>query len=263
MTPIPPSLATAAASPARDTPTPMPPWMMGSGAVRSPMRSACGRRSAMRGVLSLSAACRGAASAALLVRPVGRTCGGDVTPVGAPHRAAGSSREVSGRGAQRGYPPLSRRAPAPGLCAYRRVKVSIGSANGQVHLFSSEQPTPQETARRLIPRREPRLPSQDRLQVHRGHPQVRGEPRQAESGLGQKLGKVKARHAPLPRDLFRRRCATGAHGRRGHVNTNPRRCAGGDHHRPRASHIMPARSTPPSWTGPARSVPVPAGSAVP
>ena len=64
MTPIPPAAATAPASPARDTPTPMPPWMMGSGAVRSPMRSAGGRRSAMSGVLSLRRRAGGAASAA-------------------------------------------------------------------------------------------------------------------------------------------------------------------------------------------------------
>ena len=31
MVPMPPSLATAAARPARETRTPMPPWMMGSG----------------------------------------------------------------------------------------------------------------------------------------------------------------------------------------------------------------------------------------
>ena len=37
MTPIPPSLATADASPERDMPTPIPPWMMGILAVNSPI----------------------------------------------------------------------------------------------------------------------------------------------------------------------------------------------------------------------------------
>jgi len=39
ITPIPPQLATAAASPARDIPTPMPPWTMGTLAILSPMRN--------------------------------------------------------------------------------------------------------------------------------------------------------------------------------------------------------------------------------
>ena len=54
ITPIPPSLATAAAKPDRDTPTPMPPWMIGRGAVRAPMWSAGGRRSVMSHILSLT-----------------------------------------------------------------------------------------------------------------------------------------------------------------------------------------------------------------
>ena len=40
MTPMPPSLATAEARPARDMPTDMPPWMMGSGTIRSPIFNA-------------------------------------------------------------------------------------------------------------------------------------------------------------------------------------------------------------------------------
>mgnify|MGYP007017470279 CR=1 FL=1 len=163
----------------------------------------------------------------LLVRPVGRTYGGGVTFGGTsrcPRAGCAAARRRGAICCRAARPRQRLRMPS------REGLDRLGE--GQVHLFSPEQPTPQETARRLIPGREPRLPRQDRLQVDRSHPQVRGEPRHAESGLGQKLGKIKARHAPLPRTLFRRRCDAGAHSDGGPVNTNPRRSAGGDRHRP-------------------------------